>query len=234
MKMNNRFAFATSIIFFFLLSSPAWAQQPVIQDDSLYSAILKEQRTIKIISPKNYQPGSTDTFDMLYVLDGEWNTSLAEKVHGFLAYAEFIPANMIIVSIPNLYREEINLRDRDFTPTSNKNNQLSGGALAGGANNFLAFLEDELIPYITNKYPVKIENSTLYGTSLGGLFAIYAFLHKPTLFKSYLTVEPSLWWDDKYIHQIAPKKLPVICRGKSKRIPMKRIFQRYGKKFTMV
>jgi CubicO group peptidase (beta-lactamase class C family)/predicted alpha/beta superfamily hydrolase len=176
----------------------------------LYSSILKEQRKIKIILPKMYNPGLTDRYDVLYVLDGEWNTSLAEKVYEFLEYARFIPANMIIVSVPNYYRNGINMRDRDFTPTLAENSEGKINPISGGANKFLLFLKDELIPFVNRKHPTKSENNILYGTSSGGLFAIYAYLHEPTLFKSYLTVEPSLWWDREYITKIAPKKLENI------------------------
>lgn len=143
----------------------------------------------------------------MYVLDGEWNTSLAERVYEFLEYAKFIPANMIIVSVPNYYKNGINMRDRDFTPTLAENSDGKSNPNSGGAHNFLLFLKDELIPFVNRLYPTNSENNILYGTSSGGLFAIYAYLHDPVVFKSYLTVEPSLWWDKEYINKIAAEKL---------------------------
>ncbi|HMG89211.1 MAG TPA: alpha/beta hydrolase-fold protein [Chryseolinea sp.] len=178
----------------------------------MYSNVLKEQRPIRIILPKKYDPGLTDRFDVLYVLDGEWNTSLAEKVNEFLGHAKFIPGNMIIVSIPNYYKNGVNMRERDFTPTSTENKDakfswMKSSLNSGGAGNFLLFLKDELVPFVNSKYRANIENNILYGTSSGGLFAIYAYLNEPRLFKSYVTVEPSLWWDKEYINRIASEKL---------------------------
>ena len=121
MKIKTRFALIVTVIYFLLISIQARPQNSGIQYDSLYSNILKEQRPIKVILPKKYNPGLTDRFDVLYVLDGEWNTSLAEKVYEFLEYAKFIPTNLIIVSVPNYYKNGINMRDRDFTPTSTEN-----------------------------------------------------------------------------------------------------------------
>ena len=212
MKIKAPIAFIAAIVYFLLISIQARTQNSNIEYDSLYSDILKEQRPIKIILPKKYNPSLTDRFDVLYVLDGEWNTSLAEKAYEFLEYAKFIPANMIIVSVPNCYKNGINMRDRDFTPTSTENNEgksawMKSSLISGGARNFLLFLKEELVPFVNRKYRTKIENNILYGTSSGGLFAIYAYLHEPTLFKSYLTVEPSLWWDQEYINKIAPEKL---------------------------
>jgi CubicO group peptidase (beta-lactamase class C family)/predicted alpha/beta superfamily hydrolase len=212
MKTKAQFACVASLIYIFFLSIQAQAQNPISQYDSLYSAVLKEHRPFKIIFPKKYNPSSTDRFDVLYVLDGEWNTSLAEKVYEFLEFAKFIPTNMLIVSVPNYYRNGINMRERDFTPTSTENKDAKFGwmkssLISGGASNFLQFLKKELVPFINKKYPTKPENNILYGTSLGGLFAIYTYLQEPTLFKSYLTVEPSLWWDNGYMTKTAVKSL---------------------------
>jgi CubicO group peptidase (beta-lactamase class C family)/predicted alpha/beta superfamily hydrolase len=212
MKIKVQFAFIAYTIFFLQVSIPAWTQAHLVKKDSLYSKYLKEQRPIKIIFPKNYNTSSTEKFDALYVLDGEWNTSLAEKAYDFLEYAKFIPPNLIIVSVPNYYKDGINMRDRDFTPSSTENREgkfawMRSSLISGGAANFLLFLKEELVPFVNSKYPTKIENNILYGTSSGGLFAIYAYLHEPTLFKSYITVEPSLWWDKEYINKIAPEKL---------------------------
>src|SRR5688572_24803091 len=110
MKIKASSALIAPFIYFLLISIQAWSQNSSIQHDSLYSDILKEQRSIKIILPKKYNPSSTDRFDVLYVLDGEWNTSLAEKVYEFLAHAKFIPTDIIIVSIPNYYKSGINMR----------------------------------------------------------------------------------------------------------------------------
>src|SRR6266542_976449 len=202
MKNKVVFVFITGINFFLLLADDAWTQETPIHYDSVYSAVLKEERPIQIIFPNNYKQDSTDKCDVLYVLDGEWNTSLAQTVRGFLEYTKFIPANIIIVGIPNLYRDSNNMRDRDFTPT-----HTDFSILSGGAGNFLSFLKNELIPYVNKKYPTKTENNTLYGTSLGGLFTLYAFLQEPALFKSYLAGEPSLWWDNGYLDKVAIQKI---------------------------
>jgi predicted alpha/beta superfamily hydrolase len=189
-----------------LLSFCSWfsalAQNPSIHYDTIYSEILQEKRPLQIYFPKNYQPGSASKFDAVYVLDGEWNTSLTSTVHNFLAYAKFVPQDIIIIGINNPTRNNVNMRDRDFTPT-----HTDYGPVSGGADKFLDFIKDELVPYIHKTYPAKKEGSTLYGTSLGGLFALYAFLMEPHLFKSYLTVEPSLWWDNNYLTGFAAKKM---------------------------
>ena len=190
------------ILFSVCLWCTARAQIQLVQYDTIYSEILQEKRPLQIHFPKNYQPDSVNKFDAVYVLDGEWNTHLMVTVHNFQAYAKFVPQDILIIGISNPSKREVNMRDRDFTPT-----HTGYGPVSGGAEKFFACLKEELMPYVQKTYPAKKEGSTLYGTSLGGLFALYAFLMEPQLFKSYLTVEPSLWWDNQHIIGFAAKKL---------------------------
>ena len=195
--MNFRF-----LILFLLFSSYIQGQHHIIEYDSINSSYLQEVRHIKVSIPKKYNQNSNEKLDVLYVLDGEWATSLSETVYEFLEYAEFIPTNIIIVSIPNYYKNGVNMRRRDFTPTKINNQTISGGA-----DNFLSFLKEELIPLINGKYSTNADNNILYGSSLGGLFTIYTYLKDPALFKSYLTIEPVIRWDNNYINSIALDKL---------------------------
>jgi len=52
------------------------------------------------------------------------------------------------------------------------------------------------VPYIDNTYPTE-PYKMLIGHSFGGLFVMDALLDKPELFNSYISIDPSMWWDDK-------------------------------------
>lgn len=163
--------------------------------DSLNSNILKEKRRIEVFVPQNYKPGSATKYDVLYVLDGgNWNTGLINKIQGFLEGEKYMPPT-IIVSILGIDR------NKDLTPT-----HIDGWNTSGGAAPFLGFIKEELIPYINQKYPANGDN-TIWGHSLGGLFVVNAMLMEPNTFKSYIAVDPSLWWDNNYIQKIAALKL---------------------------
>lgn len=174
---------------------------PIVHD-SLYSAILKEGRRLEIVLPANYDPKSNKKYDVLYVTDGEWNTRIVSNIRQFLNI-QFIPEN-IIVSIPNVYPNNMNQRGRDFTPT-----HTGGMPESGGAANFLSFIKNELLPYINSKYKTNGEN-TLYGSSLGGIFAMYALCKEPQLFQSYLMADPAWWWDNNYISGLVKENLDKL------------------------
>ncbi len=109
--------------------------------DSIYSEVLKEKRDLKIILPANYKPGSKEKYDVVYVLDGESNTEMFSQFHLYTKTMGYVP-DVILVGVINVDRT------RDFTPTAIKRNPGSGGA-----NKFISFLKQELIPYINKTYP---------------------------------------------------------------------------------
>jgi predicted alpha/beta superfamily hydrolase len=174
---------------------------PIVHD-SLYSNVLKEGRRLEIVLPAGYDPKSAEKYDVLYVTDGEWNTRIVSNIRQFLNI-QFIPEN-IIVSIPNVYPNNMNQRGRDFTPT-----HTDGMAESGGADKFLSFIKTELLPYINSKYKTNGEN-TLYGSSLGGIFAMYALCKEPQLFQSYLMADPAWWWDNNYTSGLVKENLDKL------------------------
>lgn len=190
-----KICFTIAIIFLQLMN--AAAQGLPGKRDSLYSEILKENRIIQVLLPEDYKPGSKNKYDVVYLLDGNDNIKLLSQIQQFAEQEKYIPS-FIMVGVFNTDR------NRDLTPTPSKNFSTSGGA-----TNFLSFLKKELLPYIDKKYPTNGEN-ILYGHSFGGLFAMYALLHEPQLFSSYLAVDPSLWWDNGYMNKLAAEKLPAL------------------------
>jgi uncharacterized protein len=73
-------------------------------------------------------------------------------------------------------------RTRDLTPE--------------GADRFLAFLRNELRPWLHGRHGADLGDATFLGYSLGGLFATHVLLTAPTTFCRYAIGSPSLWWDD--------------------------------------
>lgn len=195
--------YGAAILFFYLSQSAVGQEKSVKVSDSIFSKILNEQRKLQIVFPEGYNANSTNKYDVIYTSDGEWNTEMISHMQEYTTDWKFMPKN-IIVGIENTYVDGVNHRDRDLTPTHDDIQPLSGKA-----DNFLAFLKDELIPYINKTYPVTGEN-TLFGHSHGGTFAMYALLKEPELFKSYIAADPSLWWDNKYIAKLAAEKLPEM------------------------
>lgn len=198
--MNHRPSFflcgiVTILCCFFATVS---AQDIPGKKDSVNSVILNQKRFIHIVLPAGYKPGSATKYDVIYVLDGDDNTKTVSDVQQFITREGFMP-QVIIVGVLNIDR------NKDLTPTRDE-----GFNTSGGADKFLAFLKDELIPYVNKTYPSDGDN-ILFGHSFGGLFVTYALLHAPDAFKSYLAADPSYWWGKGLMIRVASAKLPLLA-----------------------
>ncbi len=177
---------------FVLALNTALAQEPAIINDSIFSKVLNEQRKIKICLPAEYKPGSNAKYDVVYIIDGETHFDDFLFIYKFAKYEKFLPP-LILIALPNTYTNGVNMRDRDFLPE-----KTTGNIMAGGANDFIAFLKNELIPYVNKKLPTSGENS-LFGHSLGGVFTMYALIKEPGLFANYYCSDPAFPWNNRRI-----------------------------------
>lgn len=166
--------------------------------ETIHSSILNQDRRIQIFVPPGYKPGSSQKYDVLYNLDGgDWNTGLITQVQHFAETQDFMPPTIIVSIIqPD--------RNADLAPT-----HIDTWPHSGNADKFLSFIKTELIPYINSHYPSNGDN-TIWGHSLAGMFVFYAMIKEPTLFKSYIAMDPSVWWDDCYVIKMAAAKLPTL------------------------
>lgn len=158
--------------------------------DSLYSKTLNESRKIYIQLPDSYNPEENKKYPVVFILDGEIFLPTLVDVHYYYS-GGFMP-EMVLVGIAN---NKNRLRDLT-TSTITTNYGVPFNDENGKADSFSKFIENELIPYIENKYPVT-NYRTLIGHSYGGLFTIYSLLKQPHLFANYLAIDPSLDWDDQ-------------------------------------
>ena len=165
--------------------------------DSIFSKVLNEQRFIQVHVPESYTPGSDEKFGVIYLLDGNGNMLLTKHCLQFIQSEGYMPP-LITVAIINVDR------NRDFLPSNNENFPTSGGAA-----DFLSFIRDELIPHVNDTYPSNNEN-ILYGHSFGGVFSMYALLNAPQTFDTYIAVDPSFWWDDGFMRNMAAEKLAKL------------------------
>lgn len=192
--------------FFFLKSSFGQTNQNVqfLQQigalDSIYSKTLKEYRKIYVQLPATYDPNKTEKYPVVYILDGEVLLPTVNNVQDF--YSGGFTPDMVLVGISN----DIN-RVRDLT--TSKITEMYGMPYKqenGEAVNFCNFLENELIPFVENKYPVT-SFRTLIGHSYGGLFTLYSLVNHPELFSNYIAIDPSLDWDSQKLLKEAKVKL---------------------------
>ncbi|MEX0315689.1 MAG: alpha/beta hydrolase-fold protein [Allomuricauda sp.] len=171
-------------------------ERRTIEEISFSSQVLKEKRPILISKPTLYE-GSTERYFVVYVLDGNLNTGFTSGIAELLYQSGF--PRLLVVGIPSTYR------DRDLTPTA-YGETTSGG----GADNFLRFLKEELIPYVDENYRTH-DFKVLIGHSFGGLFATHTLYTDPDIFNAYVAITPTVVYDNFY----SGNKLRTFLREKN-------------------
>lgn len=109
-------------------------------------------------------------------------------------------------------------RTRDYTPEvpPERLGQRPDGRpwpQTGGAEAFLDMLSALVIPRIASQYAVDPNRISLFGHSFGGLFALYALLTRPHLFRSIVASSPSIWFGERAILdrlREAPARAPEL------------------------
>jgi predicted alpha/beta superfamily hydrolase len=189
-KVGNLFVILGLLV---LSASSAFAQTSAVSKLTINSKVLGEDRAILVRTPAGYETNKL-TYPVLYLTDGDAHIAHTSSTAEFLARNGRM-SEMIVVGIPNTDRT------RDLSPTKPKQTGATGAPqfpTAGGADNFLKFIETELIPEIEKTYRVQ-PYRVLAGHSLGGLFAVHALLSRPELFNSYVAVSPALQWDNQVV-----------------------------------
>jgi predicted alpha/beta superfamily hydrolase len=151
---------------------------------------LKTTKKIWLYLPKNYA-NSTKKYPVIYMHDaqnlfdaktsyaGEWNVD--EKL-------DSLNAQVIVVGIEHGNEK----RMEELTPY--KNPKYGGG----NADKYLDFIVTTLKPEINKKYRTKptAKNTTIMGSSLGGLASFYAVLKYPEVFGKAGVFSPSFWYSN--------------------------------------
>ena len=190
-----------------LLTQHLYAQRTHMQD-SIYSEIYKDYRTINISLPEKYDQHQ-QSYPVIYALDGARHFYILSSINEYLTTGLYpqMPQS-IIVSITQKDRTN------ELTPPL-LNLEQTNFKTAGGADKFEVFLKNELLPYIDQKY--KTTNfKTLIGHSFGGLFVSYLFTKEDNVFQQKLAIDPSYWWDNMSTIDRLNYKLSSIKNTKQK------------------
>jgi predicted alpha/beta superfamily hydrolase len=132
----------------------------------IHSKVLNEDRTVLIRLPESYDK-SDKKYPSLYRLAGDkgFFVQTVSAVDYLVDMTDEIPDH-IVVGIENTDR------GRDMFPER-------------GADDFIRFLEDELIPFVDRRYRTN-GFKILCGQSTSSIFTIYAFLRRPDVFDAYI------------------------------------------------
>jgi hypothetical protein len=169
------------------------------QSKWIKSEFVNDAFLIKSYIPAN-PPTPKDSLPILFVLDADMSFAMTYDIVRWLRWGREIPEVAIIgIAYGKTQADWWQKRSRDYTTCPDRTEVWGKWELAGGGENFIKFMENELFPYIKNQYNLKSSNRTIIGLSLGGLLCTDILFLKPNLFKNYIIAGPALLWNDKQV-----------------------------------
>ena len=122
---------------------------------------------------------------VVVVTDGNLMFPLATSTVPLLVFSgEMPPAIVVGVGYPTTDLAAImDMRGGDLVPVR--------GDDTAGASGFFRFISEELWPWLSATYELG-EDRTLFGDSLGGLFALHTLLNHHGFFRRYIIVSPAI------------------------------------------
>ena len=175
-------------------------QLPASEVHLVHSEAVGDDFEISVFAPP---PGVEGPLPVVYFTDANNGVGMAANIVNLLQVGGEIPAvRLVCVGYPigDDFAQFLRLRTRDFMATSDVTREAGMSEMAGlavtggGAEAFLEFLTGELRPWVESNYGVS-DDSTLIGHSMGGLFATYTLLHRPSAFGRYVIGSPWLCWN---------------------------------------
>lgn len=195
MSINRLIA---AIIFFVIINSIS----TIAQSSNLYNTEEKlfpsknvaDTFHVFVSVPDDYLT-SGKSYPVLYVLDGDIAFGIAAGISRYLQVGGNIPELIVVgIGYGSIDKTAGNKRNRDYRPVAE-----------GGAENFLSFFREELIPFVDSTYRTIPGDRTINGYSSGGLFALYTLFTQPETFNRYIVGSPYLVWNNYSIYDYEEK-----------------------------
>ncbi len=168
---------------------------------TMESKIMGEKRRINVYTARAWDVKPDAPLPVLFMLDG----GVAEDfVHtaGLLqiSVASLTMRSFMLVGIENTQRR------RDMTPPTDNPEDRKIAPVVGGSAVFRRFIREELMPHVKARYNTTGETA-LIGESLAGLFVLETFLQAPEMFDTFISIDPSVWWNNRQLLKSAAETL---------------------------
>ncbi|MEM8896375.1 MAG: alpha/beta hydrolase-fold protein [Bacteroidota bacterium] len=155
--------------------------------------------------PEGYEENPEKQYQVLYYTDAIWHMEVLS------ACAEYVLTEAILVGIS--WQKDINeelieeygvhvSRYRDYTVKASDNPEYQAKYQFGKADEHIAFIHNDVIPFIEANYRSDPGNRSYFGYSASGLFGAYILMTQPETFKHYLLGSPSLKGDIATLKQV--------------------------------
>lgn len=167
----------------------------------MYSKNVSDSFLISVSLPNDYNEQPSKKYPVVYLLDANLYFDIVAATLNKYSEVGLTPSVILVGIGYKDFPTMDSLRNRDDTyPTAIPEYQMT---ISGGADKFLSFIVNELVPNIDKDYEVDTTKRVIMGHSLGGYFTTFAFLQylmtKSNGFDSYIAASPSIHYNKYWL-----------------------------------
>jgi uncharacterized protein len=150
---------------------------------------------VRVSTPRGADP--TKRYPVFYILDGDWYFLPAAESAADTS-EELLAPIFVGIGYPTEDGNEVSQR-RAFDLTLPGKQKDFFGSKAGGGDDFIRVLLEEIKPLVEVRYQIDQARQIIYGKSLGGLLVLHLLFVHPDTFQTYLVASPAIWWDNRSV-----------------------------------
>jgi predicted alpha/beta superfamily hydrolase len=159
----------------------------------LKSSVTGDEYNILVALPAGYAD-SGKTYPSLYGLDPHLTFGMCSEITRRLAFGEELPQLIQVgIGFSGSDKDIESHQMKNYVPTGHL-----GEPGPGGAEDFLRFIREDLIPFIVSEYRADPLDRCFIGCSLGGMFGLYSLFRHPDTFQRYIIGSPWMEGDDPH------------------------------------
>lgn len=149
--------------------------------------------------PASYETSPDRRYPVLYVTDADYAFPIVRQIARRVNLEGPVIEEFILVGLSYSRGDSATVsRNRDYTPTPNGSTRARS-MVHGGGPAYQAYLKEQAIPFIENRFRADPARRVLLGHSYGGLLGAQILFTDPTLFHAYVLGSPSFWFDARHI-----------------------------------
>jgi len=155
-----------------------------------------ERYQLHVGLPPSYATDPARRYPVVYVSDGYWSFPMVAKMRDLLLYDGDVPEFIVVgLGYAGEGHNYDKLRWNELCPVA----MPDAPDTSGRAADFLQIVVQAIIPLVDQHYRTDPRRRVLGGSSLGGLFTLYAIHAAPGVFSDFIAVTPAVVIGDDWL-----------------------------------
>jgi predicted alpha/beta superfamily hydrolase len=165
------------------------------------------ERMVRVFLPKGYIENDSKQFPVLYMHDGQNLYKDEDASYGMSwGISDFLDESGMELIVVGIDCADGLQRLDEYGPwkTKKMDEMLTEEkkTIGGEGKEYIDYLVHELKPLIDRKYRTNPDETSMAGSSMGGLISTYAACVYPTIFKKVASVSSAYWFNQEEIEEL--------------------------------